>query len=564
MPSLRYRPAPGPDDFKVLRENGHFYVDKTAFVAEVLTHPDQVLLIPRPRRFGKSLNLSTLRYYVERGPEDRSALFEGLAITRERDEVQAHQGRHPVVFLGLKGARAGSWELCLGAITAAISDAALAHPELEASPALTASQRQTWAQLVGRSATQGALASSLRDLTAWLHAHYGVPAMVLIDEYDAPIEAGYANGYYPAVVSFVRNLLGEALKTNPHLVRGVLTGVRRIAKESLFSGLNNVRVCSVLDPDFSSGFGFTEPEVAQVLAVAGRVQALDEIRGWYNGYNFGGQTIYNPWSVLSYARDGVIKEYWVQTSSEELLYQLIPNNRAGLRGPFERLLQGGSIEEEIDEQVVLRDLVGAPRAIWSFLLTAGYLTFTEVAWREGRPFARLVIPNREVMGVWRRQFHHWLELGLGGGVDVEDLLGAVLAGDARVVQRLLRVLVRNVLSYHDTASGPDADPERVYQAFVLGLLAWLEPRYRVRSNRESGHGRADVLLLPTAPGNPGVVLEIKRVWTDEGETPDRVLDEALQQIADRGYRAEVEAAGADPVVVLAVAFAGKEVWVRRG
>lgn len=389
-----------------------------------------------------------------------------------------------------------------------------------------------------------------------------MPAALLVDEYDAPIEAGYTGGYYDEVLSFVRNLLSGALKSNPYLYRGVLTGVRRVSKESLFSGLNNVRVCSVLDVDFASAFGFTEPEVASVLAAAGRSAHLDEVRAWYNGYVFGGQTIYNPWSVLSFAEQGIIKEYWVSTSSEELLRQLIPANKAGLQGPFEALFHGETVERVIDEHVVLRDLQTNPEAIWSFMLTAGYLKAVDLRWDEGRPHVKLAIPNREVMGVWRRQFVAWLSMGFGGAsLEVTALIDALLAGDARVVQRLLRILVANVLSYHDTAMGP-ADPERVYQAFIVGLLCWMEPRWRVRSNRESGHGRADVLIIPSDPGRPGVVLEIKRLWRDEGETPEGALDAAHAQMVERGYAAELEAAGASVVRRLAVVFEGKMVWVR--
>ncbi|MCB9766088.1 MAG: AAA family ATPase [Alphaproteobacteria bacterium] len=559
-PPVRYKPAPGPDDFRVLREGGYHYVDKTGFIVEWLARPDQVVLLPRPRRFGKSLNLSTLRYFLDKGAEDLSGLFDGLAV-RAVPAAWSEMGRYPVIFLSLKDTRARSWSGCLEAIRAQLARAAATHPALQDSPRLSAADQGLWRRLTAREATPAECEGALLALSGWLHAHHDAPVVLLIDEYDAPIEAGYEHGWYDEVIAFMRNLLGGVLKSNPHLFRGVLTGVRRISKESLFSGVNNVRVHSLLDPPFSSAFGFTEAEVAEVLAAAGRQEAVDAVRDWYNGYDFGGQVIYNPWSVLSFAQDGVIKEYWASTSSEELLRQLIPSNRAGLRGPFERLLQGDAVEAELDEHVVLRDLEQNPAAIWSFLLTAGYLKASEVRWVEGRARAKVSIPNREVLGVWRRQFSQWLTLGLGGSApDVEALIAALMAGDARLVQRLLRVLVQNTLSVHDTGAGP-GDPERVYQAFVLGLLVWLEPRWRVRSNRESGYGRADVLILPTERGRPGVVLEIKRLWSDEGETPEAALADAQAQIRDRGYAAEVEAAGASVVRQFAVVFSGKSVWV---
>ncbi len=561
---IHYGPGTGPDDFASLRELGHFYVDKSLFIAELLRQPDQVLLLPRPRRFGKSLNLSMLRCWLERTDEDRSLLFDDLAISREPPEVQRHRGRYPVIWLTLKEARCLTWEQTLGGLRGIVQRAARPHQALLHSPHLAQAERAELQRLLDLSASLEELQRALLSLSHWLWRHHGEKAVILLDEYDAPIESGFTYGFYDEIIGFLRVFLGSAFKANSALYRGVLTGVRRVSEESLFSGLNNVRVCSLMEPAFGDAFGFTEAEVVQILAAAGRPQDLQGVRDWYNGYLFGGVTIYNPWSLLCYARDGTFKPYWVNTSSDELLQRLIPGNVEGLRGAFQTLMDGGTLEVEVDEHVVLRDLERNPGALWSFLLTAGYLKAVAVAWTDTLPRVTVAIPNREVGGVWRRQFQVWLELGLGGTQSVNELLSAVLAGDALTTQRHLGDLVRTVLSYHDTAAGPPWVPERVYQAFVLGMLVWLDPTHRVRSNRESGYGRADVLVVPRQPGRAGAVLEFKRLLTDEDEQVEQAIAAAREQIHARAYRAELDAAGASPVVELVVVFDGKKVWVRGG
>ena len=558
-PPLRFKPAPGPDDFRVLREEGYYFVDKSRLIAELLALPDKVILLPRPRRFGKSLNLSMLAEWFRSGTENLH-LFEDLAIMDASPEVLATRGRHPVIHLSLKDARKLSWEVCLTELRLQVYRACRAHPYLQDSAALSQRDRDGFSRLMDGTASQGELESSLGLLTGWLQAHHGQPAVVLIDEYDAPIEAGYAHGYYEQVVNYLRNWMSAGLKTNPHLYRGVLTGVRRVSKESLFSGLNNVRVFSLLDSPFATAFGFVEEEVRALLTAADRVADMEAVKDWYNGYQFCGAMVYNPWSVLCYARDGIIKPYWLQTSSDELLRRLIPSNSVGLRGPFETLLTGGTIEAVLDDHVVLRDLEASPAALWSFMLTAGYLGAVGVRWVEGEAVATLTIPNREVRIAWRSQFHHWLSLSFHDRrEDLDALFNALFSGDTVTLRRMLQDMVKTALSFHDTRM---REPERVYQAFVLGLLVWLEPRYIVRSNRESGYGRADVLIIPRRPGDPGVVLEFKQVWTREGEAPDAALDSAHAQIEARDYAAELVAAGATPIQKIAIVFTGKRVWVR--
>lgn len=556
-------PGPGPSDFRQLREEGRFYVDKTAWIAELLRRPEQVVLLPRPRRFGKTLNLSALRYFIEASGEDRRPLFQGLAIASAGPEVLEHQARHPVVSLTLKDIGLPDLAGCVEALHGRIAEVCGAHRSLLDGTALSPEDRAVFERLLQGTASRTELRTSLQRLTRWLHAHHGERCVLLIDEYDAPIEAGFSHGYYDSIVELLRGLLGGGLKDNPHLFRGVLTGVRRVAKESLFSGLNNVVVLSLLADPFCTSFGFTDDEVRGVLEAAGRVEHIDEVRRWYNGYVFGGAVVYNPWSVLSFAATGRARPYWVAPSSDALLRTLFLAGGIDLAREVPALLAGRSLRRALDEHVVLPDLERNPTAIWSFLVFAGYLKAEVVEDSPKGVVADVSIPNLEVDGLWREVFVRWLGERMHGIGQVDAVVRALLEGDVATTQTLLGGLVRDVLSVHDTGTGPTA-PERVYHAFVLGLLAHLEPEYRVRSERESGYGRSDVLIVPSQPGRPGVVLELKRVLEDRGESPDQALAAALQQIEERDYAAELRAAGADPVRTVAIAFAGKRVWVRAG
>jgi len=554
-------PGPGPSDFRQLREEGRFYVDKTAWIAELLHRPEQVVLLPRPRRFGKTLNLSALRYFLEVSDEDRRPLFEGLAIASAGPEVLEHQARHPVISLTLKDIGLPDLAGCIEALHGRIAEVCAAHRPLLDSAALSVEDRAAFGRLLTSTASVAELRTSLQRLTRWLHAHHGERCVLLVDEYDAPIEAGFSHGYYEQIVDLLRDLFGGGLKDNPNLFRGVLTGVRRIAKESLFSGLNNVVVFSLLVDAFRTTFGFTDDEVRTVLEAAGRAEHIDTVRRWYNGYVFGGAVVYNPWSVLSFAALGRASPYWVASSADTLLRSLFLAGSIDLAKDVPALLVGQPLRHTLDEHMVLTDLERSPTAIWTFLVFAGYLRAEVVEESPKGIVADVSIPNLEVDGLWREVFVRWLSHRMHGVGQVDAVARALLGGDAETMAMLLSDLVHEVLLAHDTGTGPTA-PERVYHAFVLGLLAHLEPEYRVRSERESGYGRSDVLIIPTQPGRAGAVLELKRVLEDRGESPEDALASALRQIEERDYAAELRAAGAEPVRKVAIAFAGKRVWVR--
>jgi len=560
MPASRAPIALGTSDFRMLREGGFAYIDKTALVDDVLTEGAQVLLAPRPRRFGKTLNLSMLRCFLEKTSEDRSALFAGLHAASSA-VARPHFQRYPVVFLSFKDVKPTSWENCLGGIAGVLADGFGEHGYLLTEGKLDTADRSLFTAIHERRADQPVLAAALKLLSRLLARHHGERVVILIDEYDSPIHAGHANGYYDEVIAFFRDLLSGGLKDNPHLFKGMLTGILRVARESLFSGLNNVDVFSILRDRLATRFGFTEDEVRRLVETTAEPELLAGIRDYYNGYVFGGQAIYNPWSVLSFLNrgDSVLRPYWVDTSSNELVRDLLVSGPEGVRVELSALLDGGTVDAPIDENIVLRDLSARPDATWSFLLFTGYLKAVEVREHDGELDARLAIPNREVAGELRRMARLWVEAQVGGSSALKSLLDALLRGDAPTLEKHLSDMVKVNLSYFDTA---EPEPERFYHGLVVGLLAGLGAGYEVRSNRESGFGRCDVLVLPKTAGKPGVVLELKRVATERGETREKALAAALRQIRANDYAAELRSRGAAPIHELAAVFEGKRAHVR--
>jgi hypothetical protein len=551
----------GISEFTKLRRAGLRYVDKTDFVAGVVEASAEVLLFPRPRRFGKTLNLSTLRCFIEKTDEDVRPLFAGLAI-EQRAGAWEHFQRYPVIFMTFKDVKASTFPGALQGIQRQIRAAYRQHRYLLEGDALDPQEKDEFLQILRKEADEDTGIGALLALSGYLHRHHGAPVAVLIDEYDTPIHTGFSSGYYERVVEFFRAFLGAGLKDNPHLWKGVLTGILRVARESIFSGLNNLAVYTVLRPAFSDSFGFTPEEVASLARDVGREAALPDMERWYNGYRFAEQLIYNPWSVLSFlaSEDLALRPYWIASGSHEIVRDLLLSRAGDAEGELETLIRGKSITKTIDENVSLRDLPPGSDSVWGFLLFTGYLTATRVRHQGGLVKVRLRIPNREVRAAFRTVFKTWLSQALGDGARVRQLVQALVAGDAETAEELLGRLTAESLSHHDTGRGP-GEPERVYHAFVLGLLVWLGPRYRVWSNRESGHGRCDVMLVPKAIGEVGVVLELKVVDKRRGETPAKAMTAALRQIRERGYSTDLLALGARGVREIGVVFEGKRVRV---
>ncbi len=553
----------GLDDFRALREQRLEYVDKSDLIRQLLDRPGvQAIVFPRPRRFGKTLNLSMLRCWFEKRDEDLSHLFQDLSIWQAGEEYRAHFQRYPVLHFNFKGTKGESFEECWGAIREKIIDLYNEHRYLLDSGHLDEVGVRRYRQILDGADETTLYRRALLDLSAHLHRHHGEKVVILIDEYDEPIHAGHFHGYAAPIIDFMRAFFTNGLKTNPHLYRAIVTGILRVGKESLFSDANNIDVYTLLAPQFNTSFGFTEAEVTALLDRNGRANKLDAVRAWYNGYLFGGAVIYNPWSVLCFLQreEENPRAYWLTTSSNDLVRELLQRYALRLQPVFETLLLGGGIERVLDENVVLSEIREDESALWSLLVFSGYLK-AEAMGDDGLGQAvhRLSIPNREVRHVYATTFRSWMQNRMKGyGASLDKLTRALLGGDAEGFEEQLQAFVTNVLSFHDPGT---IDPERVYQGFVVGLLAVLEPGYQVRSNRESGKGRPDVLIRPTAAGKAGVVLELK-VAKPGKKTLEQALEEGLGQLQAKDYEAELRAGGALPVHAFAVAFDGKEVRVR--
>lgn len=545
----------GISDFREIVEDGYYFVDKSLMIRELLDSGSKSVLITRPRRFGKTLNLSMLRYFYERTAEDTSRLFRGLHIWREGEAYTEKQGRYPVIFLTFKDVKGGDWDKCYEQLTRVIRDELLRHEEALRAGGLRPIEEREYDALVNLAGSEVSYESSLKMLSGWLHRQYGEKTVILIDEYDTPIQQGYLHGYYDEVIGFMRNLLSGALKDNTSLEKGVLTGILRIAKESVFSGLNNLEVCTLIRQPYSARFGLTEDEVERTLIDCGVGAPAEEVKSWYNGYVFGRQTIYNPWSIVNYCanwQEG-LQPYWVNTSGNELIRQLLTESDGESRRDLEQLIQGKTIRKAIDDHIVFREIEHSPSALWSFLLLSGYLKIVSRQWDDGL-YGELQIPNREVAYLYRSIIQGWFERSIRNE-RYRMMLEALTDGEIPTFEAIFRDFVAKTFSLFDT--GGD-EPEKVYHAFVLRMLLGLRERYEVRSNRESGYGRYDVMLIPRdAAGRKGVVIEFKKAM--RGETPEQAATAALKQIEEKRYDLELRDRGVCDIVKLGIAFAGKQV-----
>lgn len=549
----------GKSDFRKLRRDKNVYVDKTKMIEELIRSGGEAFLFPRPRRFGKTLNLSMLRYFFEKSSEDRAYLFQGLAIEQSAI-AKPHFQKHPVIFLTFKDIKATTWETCFAEIIGVLSALCQEHEYLLQNGNLGSQEEKSFRSILEQKASPEQYARILLNLSRQLTNYHNIETVILIDEYDTPIHSAFVHGYYDQAIGFFRTFLSTGLKDNVHLFRGVLTGILRLAKESIFSGLNNMVVYSLLQKDFSSYFGFTEPEVQTLTQMVGQPELINGLREWYNGYLFGGQVIYNPWSILNFlnSTEKKFQPYWVSTSSNDLLKKLLFQGPFGVQQELEDLLQGKAIEKPIHESISLHDLVDD--AVWNFLLFAGYLKPKTLYTIGDRQYASLVLPNREVIAEFESMTASWFQHQVGTATDVKRFLEGLLKGEAATVQQYLTKLLLETLSYHDLDS---RSPERVYRAFLLGLLVNLGNQYEIRSNRESGEGRYDIMVLPKQAGQPGIVLELKSIKKDSEEQIESAINQAFAQIKLNHYATELRAREAQPIYQLAAVFSGKQVTVKR-
>ena len=551
----------GTDDFKELIDEGGYFVDKSLLIREII-NGNKVVLLPRPRRFGKTLNMTMLRYFFEKYHEDRGYLFKNLAISDQQDCMK-HQGQYPVIFISLKDVKGTSWDESKKRLTEKIGELIAQFKYVE--PTLEQIYHNGFQTILSGHPDDASLKASLKNLITWLYNYHKKPVIVLIDEYDSPMIEAWTHDYYQEMAEFMRSWLGGGLKHEnaQALYRAVITGILRVAKESIFSDLNNLFVSTTLLPNtISSLFGFTEDEVMQILKSSNLTDQAETIREWYDGYLFGSKTIYNPWSVSMYVNlyPAPPGPHWLNTSANTLVYEELAKGGIEIKRDLERLLSGEEIRYPITETVTFRDIGRNPANIWSFLYFSGYLKADEPRpdIRE-RVTYRLSIPNLEI-GFAYENFIDSMYSKPGGGLDA--LMNWFNEyNPVPSLEEILKNLSLSLLSIYDLAKLPEA----VFHAFVLGLLADLRSVYDIRSNAESGLGRADIIMIPKTSRYPtGYVIEFKSIHPDEDI--EGMAQEALQQIQEKRYDTPVLSAGIkqDKVRHLAVVLQGKQVIVREG
>lgn len=544
----------GVSDFK-LATTGYYYVDKTLMIRDFLDKKPMVSLFTRPRRFGKTLNMDMLRVFFEKTNEDTSVYFKDKQIWQCGDYYTKHQGQYPVIFLTFKDVKSMTWEETFQKIRRLISLEFIRHNELETSSVLTAYEKEQYHLLAGDSGDEVDCQMGLQLLSLLLHKHYGRECIIIIDEYDTPIQQGHTCNFYPEIVNFMRNFFSGGLKDNPHLAFGFLTGILRVAKESIFSGMNNLKTYSILDDGYSSYFGFTEKEVKDMLRYYGKDDKYNELSEWYDGYRFGNTEIFNPWSVINYISDNCFpKAFWQSTGSNEIIGEIIQAATPEITKDLYKLLCGEKIAAYIDTGVIYLEVQNNPYSIYSFLLVAGYLKVANIyPQSDGNFMCDVAIPNKEITFVYEKEV---LNRTNQNSLAI-SISQAIFSKDTQKLQSLLEDFMVKSISSIDGAN------EGFYHGMMLGLCAILGNRYKIRSNRESGLGRFDIQLMPLTKGMPGFIFEFKHT-KDEHTDLSALADSALQQIETKKYDTELRDNGVNSIISIGIAFRGKSAVVRRG
>ena len=547
----------GVDDFKDLRGR-YYFVDKTRFIQELIDGHSKVTLITRPRRFGKTLTMSMLYYFfANENAEENRKLFEGCAIAEAGEKYMAEQGTRPVIFLTLKDVKATSYASMVELMANILREMYRSFVFLLDSDSLIEEEKKEFRQILGKEASEADMQSAIKVLSQHLQRHYRRQALLLIDEYDAPIQAAWEYGYYDKAIIFFRNLLGAALKTNPALDFAVLTGVLRVSKESIFSALNNLDVSSVIGGSYADMLGFTPEEVARIATDWGKPEKLGEIREWYDGYNFSGHEIYNPWSVVNYFQSGCkAKAYWVNTSGNSILKTMLLRVDEKRRSDLMGLMRGRTVLSALHEGLIYEDIYKNKDALYTMLLTTGYLKCVGQKNEYGREWSELSLPNREIRSLFDREIIMNLSGGTGES-NVFQMLDAMLCGNKEDFADTLRFILQENVSIHDAAY-----PETFYHGMMLGFSLLLDGRYEIESNKESGYGRFDLAFIPKDKDQAGVILEFKKAQNEDAlETR---AEEALKQIEEKAYAASLNKRGVKNIWKYGIAFCGKRLEMARG
>ena len=525
----------GNQDFEAIRRENYFYIDKTLFIKEWWEGGDTVTLITRPRRFGKTLTMNMTEKFFSVRYAERGDLFEGLKLW-DSGKFRTLQGTYPVISLSFANVKEHSYEMARRKICQILSNLYLEYEFLLDRDMISPRGRRFF-ESVSEDMDDMTATMAIHQLSLFLSKYYGKHVIILLDEYDTPMQEAYVNGYWEELMSFIRSMFNAAFKTNPYLERAIMTGITRVSKESIFSDLNNLEVVTTTSEKYADRFGFTEKEVFQALDEYGMSDGKEDVKKWYDGFTFGSQKdIYNPWSILNYLDKGKVAPYWANSSSNSLIGRLIREGNKAVKQAFEELMSGRNLEaEEIDEQIVYDQLSKKRNAIWSLLLASGYLKVVECQFveRTGRWHYTLALTNREVYLMFENMVHDWFVESDGA---YNDFIKALLTGDVKAMNAYMNKVALATFSYFDTGKNPSREePERFYHGFVLGLMVELSDRYILTSNRESGFGRYDVVLEPRRPDDDGMILEFKvQDVDDEKELADTVR-EALAQIDRQKY-----------------------------
>lgn len=553
-PTTNYKPLPiGVSDYCDACSN-YYYVDKTLLIKDLLDERVKVSLFTRPRRFGKTLNMDMLRVFFERSEKDTSVYFKDKKIWQYGKRYTQYQGKFPVIYLTFKDVKCANWQETLKKLRALISLEFTRHCELETSTALNVYEKQQYLKIVNQSADDIDYQMSLQLLSLYLHKHWNKEAIIIIDEYDIPIQQGHLCGFYNETINFMRNFFSGGLKDNSHLALGFLTGILRIAKESIFSGLNNLKINSILDDRYSEYFGFTPKEVQEMSKYYNATDKYQEICEWYDGYHFGNTDIFNPWSVIEYFNNKCQpKAFWLSTSSNDIIKEVLENATPEIIEHLEILMKSGSFITRIDTGVIYPELQNNPSSAYSFLLVAGYLKVISCNSTYSEDYlCEVAIPNKEISFAYSKeilsQFKDFIPKS-----SADTISNAMIMMDEEALQNSLEKFLLQTISYHDTAS------ESFYHSLILGMCAITDSSYKISSNREVGNGRFDIQMLPLNQKLPGVLIELKAAKNVSESRLKELAQIALDQINDRKYEVELSSLDLNSIIKIGIAFSGKQV-----
>ncbi len=519
-------------------------------IKEFLDQKPLVSLFTRPRRFGKTLNMDMLRVFFEISDEDTSKYFVGTNIWKCGKAYHDHQGKYPVIFLTFKDIKFESWSITLDKIRALLQAEFGRHQILLDSDKLAQYEKEHFLRILNGTASEVDLTSALEKLSQMLRKHYNIAPIIIIDEYDTPIQEGYSKDFYDEIIGFMRNFFSGAFKDNKNLSYGFLTGILRIAQESIFSGLNNLNVNSIMDCDYDKFFGFTHQEV---------LDKEEELKDWYNGYLFGNEEIYNPWSVINYVSKSCVPQaYWVNTGKNEILDDVLKVATDDITERLHALLQGENVVARIDQNVVYRELSEDPGNIYSLLLVAGYLKISKKELQpDGSYLCEVSIPNREIAAVYKSEIlSHLLQIGAITRTTANKIAESLYIGDLSKLQKAIAEYMDKSISFYNGGS------EGFYHGLILSLIALMDNQYKIKSNRESGDGRYDICLFPKTSKYPGIIMEFKWGSNLNNDTLDKLAKEALTQIDQKRYDSEMSEIGVTNVLKLGIAFSGKKAKIR--